>query len=262
MDKAFFISIPHSGEQVPEKTPWLHGLSEPHLMRDVDRFVDVLYQPAIDKLELNSIKTQWHRYVTDLNRLPGDIDETAVIGAPNKVGTFPIGLHWTKTTQDEPLITEPMSFELHQQLLDKYFYPFHEDVKKIYSYYFKQGHKKVYQLDAHSMPSWGTSAHKDPGKERPEIVISDFHSVSCEESYKNLVITAYEKAGFQVGYNFPYVGGRVTQTYGKPDVGQHAIQVEMRRNLYMNEETKQLEGQKSKEIQLKVLEAINYKMLT
>jgi N-formylglutamate deformylase len=256
MNKAFFVSIPHSGEQVPPETPWLHGLSEPHLMRDVDRFVDVLYAPAFESLGLIPTKTQWHRYVTDLNRLPLDIDEAAVIGAPNPVGKFPIGLHWTKTTQGETLITSPMTQELHKNLVKKYYEPFHQAIRDRYAKMFSEGHKKVYQLDAHSMPSWGTDAHKDPGKERPEIVVSDYHGQSCEEAYKDLVMAAFKKAGFQVAYNFPYVGGRVTQIYGQPQLNQHAIQVEIRRSLYMNEETKQLDSKKAQQVQDKIKVAL------
>ena len=69
------------------------------------------------------------------------------------------------------------------------------------------------------------------------------------------MIAAYEAAGFQVAYNFPYVGGRVTQLYGKPDQNQHCIQVEMRRDLYMNEDTKALEAS-SKGVSEKVSKAL------
>ena len=252
----FFVTIPHSGEQVPEEVTWLKGLSEPHLMRDVDRYVDRLYAPGIQQHNVFSIQTPWHRYVVDLNRLPGDIDEDSVIGAPHESGAFTTGLHWVNTTQGEPLITTPMSMELHQQLVDKYHRPFHAQVETHYSQCFaKTPGTKMYQLDAHSMPSWGTEAHRDPGQQRPQIVVSDFHGASCEPQYKDLVIAAYEAAGFQVAYNFPYVGGRVTQLYGKPDQNQHCIQVEMRRDLYMNEDTKALEAS-SKGVSEKVSKAL------
>ena len=51
---------------------------------------------------------------------------------------------------------------------------------------------------------------------------------------------AYQEAGFEVGYNFPYVGGGVTRMYGQPDEGFHNIQIELNRRLYMDEETKQI----------------------
>jgi N-formylglutamate deformylase len=136
-------------------------------------------------------------------------------------------------------MSAPITQALHADLVKKYFEPFHTQVRQQYQNFFGQGAKKVYHLDAHSMPSMGTAAHRDPGQKRPQIVVSDCSGKSCEASFKDLVIESYQKAGFEVGYNWPYLGGRVTETYGHPETGQHAIQVEMSRVLYMNEETKQ-----------------------
>tara|TARA_Y100001935_G_scaffold195154_2_gene163233 strand:- start:3427 stop:4242 length:816 start_codon:yes stop_codon:yes gene_type:complete len=247
--KSFFISIPHSGERVPDEAPWLMHLEEPILMRDVDRYVDVLYKPVIDRLKIPSVVTQWHRYAVDLNRLPEDIDQASVAGAENPPGKFTQGLHWVKTTQGEALIEKPMSFMTHDTLVQKYFAPFHQNVATLFSEFKAEGFARVFHLDAHSMPSKGTSAHRDPGQDRAEIVISDFLGKSCSVEYKDLVVSSFEKAGFQVGYNFPYIGGRVTQTYGHPDRGQESIQVELNRKLYMNEETKKLIPEKAEKVQ-------------
>jgi len=256
--KPFFISIPHSGERIPAETPWLHGLAEPLVMCDVDRYVDRLYQPVIDDLKLGLVKTQWHRYVVDLNRLPDDVDQESVIGSPNPPGKFTTGLHWIKTTKGERLMPAPISQALHNQLVERYFKPFHDDVKDMYGYFREKGHRAIYHLDAHSMPSKGTSAHKDPGETRAEIVVSDWEGRSCSVEYKELVCEAYKQAGLQVRVNWPYVGGRVTQTYGKPDKGQHAIQVEINRMLYMDEETKQLLPDKAQVLSKKLSSAVKY----
>ncbi|MEM7647074.1 MAG: N-formylglutamate amidohydrolase [Pseudomonadota bacterium] len=93
----FFVSIPHSGEQIPDEVTWLKNLPEPTLMRDVDRYVDVLYQPALNELKITSIVTSWHRYVVDLNRKPDQFDGAAVEGALLPAGTEPKGLHWSVT---------------------------------------------------------------------------------------------------------------------------------------------------------------------
>lgn len=236
----FFISVPHSGEDIPPEAPWLNGLAEPILMCDVDRYVDRLYRPAADTLKIPFIVTQWHRYVVDPNRLPEDIDRDSVAGSQNPSGTFPIGLHWSVTTQGHVLIAQPMSQKNHKLLVEKYYQPFHQKIQAAYDQFKKQGHHDVYHLDAHSMPSMGTEKHRDPGQRRPEIVVSDSDGKSCSAIFKDLVIASYEQAGFEVAYNWPYKGGRVTETYGKPAEGQHAIQVELNRDIYMDEITKQL----------------------
>lgn len=256
--KPFFLSIPHSGERVPAEAKWLQGLPEPILMCDVDRFVDRLYAPVLDELKLTCVKTQWHRYAIDLNRLPDDVDADSVLGSPHPSGKFTTGLHWVKTTRGTRLMPEPITSALHDQLVQRYFEPFHADVRDTYQFFRDRGAPKIYHLDAHSMPSKGTAAHRDPGETRADIVISDQEGVSCEPFYRDLVVEAYEKAGFKVRLNWPYVGGRVTQTYGKPEQGQHAIQVEISRSQYMDEETKQYKPDEAKALSAKLAQAIRH----
>jgi N-formylglutamate amidohydrolase len=227
-------------------------------MCDVDRFVDRLYEPIVKELKLTCVKTQWHRYVIDLNRLPDDVDQDSVIGSPNPPGKFTTGLHWVKTTRGARLMAEPITQALHDQLVQRYFEPFHSDVRDTYDFFREHGADKIYHLDAHSMPSKGTAAHRDPGETRADIVVSDQEGKSCESSYRDLVVSAYEKAGFKVKLNWPYVGGRVTQTYGKPDQGQHTIQVEISRVQYMDEETKQYKPDLAAQLSAKLAQAIRH----
>lgn len=209
-------------------------------MRDVDRYVDVLYDESIKTLALPLVKTEWHRYAVDLNRLPQDIDQSSVIGAANVKG-FERGFHWSITTFKEKLISEPMSLDTHAKLRNLIYEPFHKNVKEMYAQLRKDtGKQTIYHLDLHSMPSKGTSMHLDPGETRADIVISDSNQRSCSRNFRDLVIAAYVTAGFKVGYNWPYKGGRLTEEYGKPQEGQQVLQVEMSRALYMNEETKKI----------------------
>jgi N-formylglutamate deformylase len=65
-------------------------------------------------------------------------------------------------------------------------------------------------------------------------------------------------SGFKVAYNWPYIGGRVTEQYGDPARGQNAIQVELNRDLYMDEKTKKLKPEQAKKVQDKILKALDY----
>ncbi len=254
--RPLFISIPHSGEKLPPEVSWLQGLPEPLLMCDVDRYVDRLYAPAVEELELPWIVAQWHRYVVDLNRLPEDIDQDAVEGAPHPSGRFPTGLHWSVTTKGDRLIAQPMPMSLHRELVDKYFWPFHHQVEAMYKSFREQGYTDIYHLDAHSMPSQGTAAHRDPGQLRADIVISDVDGTSCRSEFKDLVLEAFRHTGLKVAYNWPYKGGRLTQTYGRPGLGQHCIQVEINRALYMNEVSKQWLGPQAETLQVQLRRAL------
>ncbi|MGH1469086.1 MAG: N-formylglutamate amidohydrolase [Bdellovibrionales bacterium] len=257
-DLPLFISCPHSGEKIPLEANWLQGIDPITLLRDVDRFVDAFYRPLARKAGLPFIYTPWSRYAIDLNRLVIDVDEDSVQNSKNPSGTFSSGLHWVKTSIDEVLMEKPISKELHEILVQSYYEPFHNSIKAHFEHFKLQGHKRIFHIDVHSMPSQGTSIHRDPGETRAEIVISDQDGKSCDPKFKDLVVSSYEKAGFIVKTNWPYKGGRITQTYGNPFKGRHTIQVEMNRSIYMNEETKELKTEDFPEISKKIETALNF----
>lgn len=242
--KPLLVTIPHSGERVPPETPWLSSLPERLLMFDVDRYVDRLYAKAIASLGLRCVATEWHRYAADLNRFADDVDADSVVGAEHPSGAFPRGLHWSITTAGERLMPAPMPKETHDRIVKLYFDPFHEQTKAALDAIRKRGAKQTYHVDLHSMPSIGTREHRDPGERRADVVVSDCDGRSCSREFKDAVIASYEKAGFKVAYNWPYKGGRITEAYGAPAAGQHAIQAELNRSLYMDETEKKLNSER------------------
>ena len=254
--KALIATIPHSGEKVPEFCEWLQGLPEPLLMCDVDRFVDHLYEAALQQLRIPFAKTEWHRYAADLNRIPEDVDASSVVGHAKPAGTNARGFHWVITTKNEPLMKQPMPHDQHKQLVELIYEPFHQSVRDLYENQHKQGHQEIFHLDLHSMPSLGTKQHRDPGERRADIVVSDCLGKSSRRDFVDVVIAAYARAGFKVGYNWPYMGGRVSEQYGQPAKGHHTVQVELNRSLYMDEDTKKLKVDLLGGIQSKLLAAL------
>jgi N-formylglutamate amidohydrolase len=85
------------------------------------------------------------------------------------------------------------------------------------------------------MPSKGTGAHADAGSARPDVVLSDFEGKSASHEFMGFVETAFRSQGFRVSLNWPYKGGRITQRYGRPELGHETIQIELNRALYMDE---------------------------
>jgi N-formylglutamate amidohydrolase len=251
--QSLMVTIPHSGEKIPKQASWLNRLPETILMGDVDRFVDVLYEPTLKKLNIPFIKTEWHRYAGDLNRLATDVDASSVENHPTPEGPHVRGFHWVRSMENEILMPKPMTQTNHQELVELIFTPFHEQVNKL-----KQSlNIPVYHLDVHSMPSVGTAQHRDPSERRADIVISDQFGKSSNTKFRDLVIASYVIAGFKVGYNWPYYGGRITEAYGKPEQGHHTLQVELNRALYMDEKTKKLNVTHQK-VQTQIETALNY----
>jgi N-formylglutamate amidohydrolase len=87
-------------------------------------------------------------------------------------------------------------------------------------------------LDCHSMPS---TARTPQGRVRPDIVIGDRYGTSCAGALTDFLATQLARRGYSVARNKPYAGGFITEHYGQPQRGLHAVQVEFNRRLYMDE---------------------------
>ncbi|MCS6838159.1 MAG: N-formylglutamate amidohydrolase [Bdellovibrionaceae bacterium] len=249
------FTIPHAGEEIPSACYWLQKLPSEVLLRDVDRFVDDLYQPVIERFQIPYVKTRYHRYVVDLNRDPQDIDQESVLGASLPPGTHPRGYHWVRTTMGERLLPQPMSWELHETLTQLIYQPFHQQIGQLLQQKHAHSVGPIWHFDLHSMPSVGTSEHRDPGEVRADVVISDQKGRSCGVQVLDVTMLAFLKAGFKVAYNWPYYGGRITERYGRPEIGHHTLQIELNRRLYLDEVTKAKRPQGYAETQQKLLKA-------
>ena len=232
----FFATIPHSGCQIPKEAYWLQKQPRLILLCDVDLFVDELYENFLKQLKIPFIVFPWHRYAVDANRLPGDKTSLTVQGSRKKsLREVSTEIHWKQTRKGDLLMKDTIPISLHKTLIKKYFDPFQEKIKKQFESYRKRGFSSVYHIDLHSMPGKGSSIHRDSGKKRSDVVISDREGRSAGKSFVKIVREAFESEGFNVSLNWPYKGGRITQTYGNPVKGQHTVQIELNRSLYMNE---------------------------
>ena len=256
-----FVSVPHSGWQIPTEAYWLKKLPHSLLMCDVDAYVDELYLPVLKKLHIPSIVFKWNRYSIDANRFQTDISSKTVERAEELLKTIyknrkfrqknPSSIHWHKTTKGQLLIKKAIPQKTHKLLIRKYFVPFHEQIRKNFEVLKKSGYRTVYLIDLHSMPSKGLAFHKDKACFREDIVIGNNKGKSCSKKLTNLVVKSYKEAGFKVSLNWPYKGGAITYAYGQPHKGQEALQIELNRKLYMDEKTKK-KNRNYKIIQIKL----------
>ncbi|MEI7973861.1 MAG: N-formylglutamate amidohydrolase, partial [Bdellovibrio sp.] len=243
--------------QIPDVCDWLSRLPEPVLFCDSDRFVNRLYQSALADLQLDAVIAPWHRYAVDLNRKPEDQDmDPQELRNKNAARKLAGGFHWRVSTRGDVLLDRPITASEHTTLRALIYEPFHQDIQKQYESRFKAGFAEVYHLDLHSMPSRGTEAHRDPGELRADVVISDSMGKSARPDFVDVVLLSFVRAGLKTSYNWPYYGGRLTEHYGKPQLHQHCVQVELNRSLYMDEETKQYLPAKAEALQKKLHQAL------
>ena len=96
---------------------------------------------------------------------------------------------------------------------------------------------RVFILDCHSMMQRDTSARG--GGPRPEIDVGTRFGQSCAPELADMIRAAFARRGYDVGDNRRFAGGEITLRYGWPEIDQHVVQIEIRRDLYMNEETRE-----------------------
>lgn len=232
------VDVPHAGELIPADVRAEMVIGEKVLRRDLDLYVDQLWQETTAQ-GATLVASHVSRYVVDLNRACDDISPLTVQGGlcVEKPGYYhDRGVVWRTTTAGTPVMAEAMTPELFKRRIDTFYWPYHraleaeiERVRAQFGY--------CILLDGHSMPSMGRRGHTDPGSQRAEIVPGDLEGEACSPLLRMCVEEHFREAGYTVKSNTPYKGGWITRNYGQPHRGVHAIQIEVRRDLYMDERT-------------------------
>ena len=103
----------------------------------------------------------------------------------------------------------------------------------------KRQHGVAVLIDWHSMPTAAAKAGL-LGRDRCDFVLGDRYGASCANAVTRLVEKALEAMGYVVVRNAPFAGGYTTEHYGRPASGIHALQIEINRDLYLDEATLRL----------------------
>ena len=69
----------------------------------------------------------------------------------------------------------------------------------------------------------------------PDIVLGDRFGAAASREITTETQNAFQRAGFTVARNAPFAGGYITQRYGRPSRGVHAVQIEIDRGLYLDQ---------------------------
>jgi N-formylglutamate amidohydrolase len=227
------VSVPHAGVAT-------HGFEatispELDVRCDADLYVDRLYHAGEAEGPEVSFAARLSRFVCDLNRDPDDVSPGAVPEHPAPRNTDGRGFVWAVTTAGVPALARPLTLEdwrartaLHAT--------YHDALTQALARARARFGFAVL-VDGHSMPSRGRSGHKDPGRVRADVVPGDREGTSCAPALSRLVGDHFVARGYSVAFNEPYKGGYITAHHGRPADDIHAIQIELRRDLYMNEAT-------------------------
>jgi N-formylglutamate deformylase len=227
------VSVPHAGTQLRGFEDALSP--ELDVRCDADLHVDRLYrigEPAAPEVH---VVAQLSRFVCDMNRDADDVSSGAVPEHPTPRNTDGRGFIWAVTTTGAPALARPLSIEewrARTALHAGYHAALTQALARA-----KDQFGFAILIDGHSMPSRGRQGHKDPGRERADVVPGDRDGASCSPALSELVGRHFSARGYSVAFNDPYKGGFITAHHGRPADHVHAVQIELRRDLYMDEPT-------------------------
>lgn len=232
-ETSVLVEVPHAGLAVPDPVRDELLVSRETRLRDSDLYVDALCARAPSR-GATLLCARVSRYVVDLNRAPDDVDPETVPDHPDPRGVQPRGVVWRLTSDGQPALRAPLSYAGLCERLARYHAPYHDALgARLEAKRARFGHAIL--LAAHSMPSVSKVGGK--GARRADIVPGTRGRTTADARVIDLVGAHFRDAGLTVRHDDPYRGGWTTANYGRPDVGWHAIQLELNRALYVDEAT-------------------------
>ena len=236
----FVVCSPHSGRTYPRVLIEASRLRPRALRKSEDCFVDELFAAA-PQLGLPLISARFPRAYLDLNREPYELDPELFREAlPDYANTQSVrvvgglGTIARVVAEAEEIYREPLTLEAGLVRIEALYKPFHAALAGLLEKT-RQRFGLAVLIDCHSMPS-ATLIGGAQSTPRPDFVLGDRFGASCESRLTRFLREALGKLGYEVALNRPYAGGFITEHYGRPGLGVQAIQIEINRALYLNEE--------------------------
>ena len=233
------FASPHSGRAYPSRFLRASILDRDTIRTSEDAFVDQLLD-CVPGFGAPLLAAAAPRAFVDLNRASDELDPALIEGVKlnnhsprisSGLGVIPRVVAGGKAIYRGkiPLAEAEARIALHWQ-------PYHELLQELVQGSLSQFGEAVL-VDMHSMPHEAMDSIASTGVKRPEIVLGDRYGTSASALVVDRIEAAFASAGLRVLRNAPFAGAYITQTYGRPSRGLHAVQVEMDRALYMNERT-------------------------
>jgi N-formylglutamate amidohydrolase len=232
------FASPHSGRDYPWSFLRKTVLDEHTIRSSEDAFVDRLFECA-PQFGATFLKAGAPRAYIDLNRSADELDPALIEGV-RKSGHNPriasgLGVIPRVVANGRAIYRGKISQFEAEERINMYWRPYHEMLQKMLDQT-RQRHGQAVLIDCHSMPHEAMDGVARGGMRRPDIVLGDRFGAAAVGDVVDRIEAAFVSAGFIVTRNAPFAGAYITQAYGRPSRGQHAVQVEIDRSIYMNEQ--------------------------
>ena len=233
----FVFSSPHSGRCYPKSFLAASRLDAMTLRKSEDSFVDELFA-RVPKLGAPLIAARFPRAYVDANREPFELDpqlfsEDLPDYANSRTARVLGGLGTIAriVADGEAIYDGPLELDEALKRVRTCHQPYHAALRELLRDA-RARHGTAMLVDCHSMPS--SMVAQQNGK-KTDLILGDRFGSSCAREFTALAEAVLREAGFAVSLNRPYAGGYITEHYGRPRKGVHALQIEVSRGLYMNE---------------------------
>lgn len=235
----FVFNSPHSGSFYPPEFLAESGLDSLSIRRSADHYVDELFADA-PELGAPLLCAHFPRAYLDVNREPYELDPRMFDGplppfvnigsmrVAGGLGTIPrIVAENMEIYRRRLPVGEAMS------RIETIYKPYHACLRKLIA----RTHARfglAILIDCHSMPGNIRLSGSDV---RPDFIIGDRYGTSASAELSRAAMQFLDGMGFSAVRNKPYAGGFITEHYGRPVRGLHALQIEINRALYVDEVT-------------------------
>jgi len=236
------LASPHSGADYPVDFLAASRLDALTLRRSEDSFVDEIFGGA-PTLGAPLLRARFPRAYIDVNREPFELDQTMFEDLlPNFVNSHSprvrvgLGTIARVVASGEEIYARKLTFKEATQRIETLYRPYHRRLKQLLDAT-QERYSFSILLDCHSMPSASGDRDRRDRSPRADMVLGDCHGTSCHPVITETAHNVLNAKGYSTALNTPYAGGFTTAHYGRPAAGNHCMQIEINRALYMDEQT-------------------------
>ncbi|AYD02171.1 N-formylglutamate amidohydrolase [Neorhizobium sp. NCHU2750] len=235
----FVFNSPHSGSQYPVDFLAESNLDALSIRRSADHYVDELFADA-PELGAPLLVAHFPRAYLDVNREPYELDPRMFDGplppyvnigsmrVAGGLGTIP-----RIVAENMEIYRKRLSVDEGLSRVEGIYKPYHACLRKLIARTHARFGLSVL-IDCHSMPGNIRLSGSDV---RPDFIIGDRYGTSASAELSRAALQFFDDMGFTAVRNKPYAGGFITEHYGRPVRGLHALQIEINRGLYVDETT-------------------------
>ncbi|XHS80422.1 N-formylglutamate deformylase [Burkholderiaceae bacterium UC74_6] len=239
------ISMPHVGTEIPADQIERY-VDRAARVEDTDWFLERLYGGIAERLGASLIVPRYSRFLIDLNRPPED--------TPMYPGASNTELCPTRFFTGDPLYREGRAPDEAEKLRrrETYWRPYHDTLQGELDR-LRAAHGHALLFDAHSIKSelpWLFEG------QLPALNLGTVEGRSCAPAItESLGALLGGQGRYSSVVNGRFKGGHITRHYGRPDLNQHAVQLEMCWRCYMDEDRMSYDEARAVEVQ-PLLEAL------